>query len=161
MDGKGVVLDPNGFAICTNNGSQFHRPSPQMAPITWWSGRITTSQAAISSDSGDSSRQGARTNALVICHAANSQAYPAVAADKGTFLVAWQDYRDSPGDNFEARIYGTRVSGDGSVFDPDGVRLSSAVGGRCRPCTFAGWEEVAGRVGGAFATTPAAFSLGR
>ena len=53
------------------------------------------------------------------------------------FLVAWQDYRESPGDNFEARIYGTRVSGEGSVIDPDGVKLSPGVGGQYHPAVAA------------------------
>jgi hypothetical protein len=134
VDGKGVVLDPAGFAICTNSGSQFH---PAVAAdgtnylVVWQDydlagGDILGARVSPAGSVLD-------TNALVICHAANSQAYPAVAADKGTFPVAWQDYRDSSGDNFEARIYGTRVSGDGSVFDLDGVRLSSAVGGQYHP----------------------------
>jgi hypothetical protein len=138
VDGKGVVLDPTGFVICTNSGSQFH---PTVAAsgtnylVVWQDYDLAGSDIL-----------GARvspggtvldTNALVICHAANSQAYPAVAGDNAAFLVAWQDYRDTPADNFEARIYGTRVSGDGSLIDPEGVKLSSAFGGQCYPCVSA------------------------
>ena len=158
IDGKGVLLDPTGFAICTNSGSQFH---PAVASdgtsylVVWQDYDLAGGDILGARVSPEGSVL--NTNALVICHGANLQAYPTVAAENGTFLVAWQDYRDSAGDNFEGRIYGTRVSGEGSVIDPDGVKLSSAVGGQYHPSVaarsgewLAVWQD--------FATTLAASS---
>ncbi len=50
---------------------------------------------------------------------------PAVAADGNNWLVAWIDPRLGGG---ETRVFGTRVSRDGEVLDPQGVQLSFFTG---------------------------------
>ncbi|MFY0575126.1 hypothetical protein ACN28S_12810 [Cystobacter fuscus] len=47
---------------------------------------------------------------------------PAVAHNGKNFLVVWYDYRSGSAD-----IYGARVSGTGTVLDPSGIRISTAI----------------------------------
>jgi hypothetical protein len=131
VTGNGVLLDTNGIAVCTGTNSNYH---PAVASngtnfLVVWEGY----------DVGGNDILGARigpnglvldTNGFVISHAANAQFNPAAAPIGGDFLVVWQDYRGSPTNDFEATIYGARVLGDGSVADPDGVAISSALGGQ-------------------------------
>jgi hypothetical protein len=138
VDGKGVLLDPPGFVICTNSGSQFN---PAVASdgtnylVVWQDYDLAGSDIAGARVSPEG--RVLDTNSLIICHAATSQAYPAVAANNGTFLVAWQDYRNSPTNNYEARVYGARVTADGMVMDPEGVNLSPGIGGQYHPAVAA------------------------
>ena len=62
---------------------------------------------------------------LDICSESGRQSLPAVATDGSDFLVAWYDERPDSLD--EPAIYGTRVTGQGEVLDPDGIRM-----GPCR-----------------------------
>ena len=134
VTGSGLRLDTNGIAICTRANSQFH---PSVAAdgtnyLVVWEDY----------DQGGNDIYGARvrldgvvldTNAIVICHAANAQVNPAVAAVGGDFLVVWQDYRDSPASAFAARIYGTRLRDGGSVVDSNGVPFTTAGGEEWSP----------------------------
>ncbi len=61
----------------------------------------------------------------------SNQYNPSVAASAGTFLVVWQDERNSGTTGVD--IYGTRVGGNGSVTDPAGLTLSTAVTDQIRP----------------------------
>jgi hypothetical protein len=131
VTGNGVLLDTSGIAVCKGTNSNYH---PAVASsgtnfLVVWEGY----------DVGGNDILGARigpnglvldTNGFVISHAANAQFNPAAAPIGGDFLVVWQDYRGSPTNDFEATIYGARVLGDGSVADPDGVAISSAMGGQ-------------------------------
>jgi hypothetical protein len=131
VTGNGVLLDTNGIAVCTGTNSNYQ---PAVASngtnfLVVWEGY----------DVGGNDILGARigpnglvldTNGFVISHAANAQFNPAVAPIGGDFLVVWQDYRGSPTNDYEATIYSARVLGDGSVADPDGVAISSALGGQ-------------------------------
>ena len=131
VTGDGVLLDTNGIAVCTGTNSNYH---PAVASngtnfLVAWEGY----------DVGGNDILGARvgpnglvldTNGFMISHAANAQFNPAAAPIGGDFLVVWQDYRGSPTNDFEATIYGARVLGNGSVADPDGVAISSALGGQ-------------------------------
>lgn len=51
---------------------------------------------------------------------------PAVAYGGGKFFAAWHDVRDGG-------VYGTRVKPDGTVLDPDGIRLNPEAGFGGRP----------------------------
>ena len=61
----------------------------------------------------------------------SNQYNPAVAASAGTFLVVWQDERNSGTTGVD--IYATRVSGNGSVTDPAGLTLSTTATDQIRP----------------------------
>lgn len=138
VDGTGKLVDTNGFAICTNAFSQWNPAvtSDGTKYLVVWqdydiegsdlrAARVTPEGVVLD------------TNSFVICHAANAQGYPAVAAQDGTFFVLWQDYRNSGAANYEAQIYGARVSPEGSVLDPGGIALSSARGGQYYPALVA------------------------
>lgn len=56
---------------------------------------------------------------LVVSTATNHQMEPAVAFDGANFLVVWEDWRSGQ------YIYGARVSGAGTVFDPNGFVVSA------------------------------------
>jgi phosphoribosylformylglycinamidine (FGAM) synthase PurS component len=67
--------------------------------------------------------------APVYCTAASEQSWPAVAFDGTNYLVVWQDLRG--GSDYD--IYGARVSVGGSVLDPSGIVISTAVGSQEYP----------------------------
>ena len=57
---------------------------------------------------------------IPICTAPNDQMFPSVARDGENFFVVWQDRRS--GKRWD--IYGTRISIDGEVLDPDGIPIA-------------------------------------
>lgn len=57
---------------------------------------------------------------IPICTAKNDQMYPSVAWDGINFFVVWQDRRN--GKRWD--IYGTRISINGEVLDPDGIPIA-------------------------------------
>lgn len=142
ITGSGSLVDTTGIAICTRTNSQYH---PAVAAnganyLVVWEDY----------DQGGNDIFGARvgadgvlldTNALMLAHATNSQANPAVAANDGDFLVVWQDYRACPTNNFEARVFGTRVPGDGSAAELEGVAFSDASGGQTCPAVARRGDE--------------------
>lgn len=58
---------------------------------------------------------------FIISNASTRQTNPQVAAVGAQALVVWEDKRSSTPD-----IYGTRVTADGTVLDPAGLRISNA-----------------------------------
>jgi large repetitive protein len=65
--------------------------------------------------------------AIPISTAPNRQTNPAVASDGSEFLVVWQ----SQGNGLD--IVGSRVSSDGVVMDPRGIRISTGARDQTRP----------------------------
>jgi hypothetical protein len=134
VSGGGAVLDLAGFIISTNAGSQFRPAAASDGTnylVVWQDYDVGGNdiRAARVSPSGAVLEM----NGFPVCHAFNTQASPAVSGGAGGFLVAWQDFRDSGTNNYEARTYAARVQGDGSVLDPNGVSLSLSDGGQCVP----------------------------
>ena len=129
VTGSGQLVDANGIAVCTQTNTQFH---PAVAAngtnfLVVWEGyglagddicgaRINPGGIVLD------------TNALVISQGSNSQLNPAATSVGGEFFVVWQDYRNSPTNDYEASIYGTRVQEDGTVADPDGIAFSTGSG---------------------------------
>jgi hypothetical protein len=76
-----------------------------------------------------------RTGALLepegfrISSAPSRQGAPSVAFDGTNFLVAWEDMRSMQ----RYDVYGARVSPDGTVLDPDGIPIATAVNGQNNP----------------------------
>ncbi|MEO0097163.1 MAG: T9SS type A sorting domain-containing protein [candidate division WOR-3 bacterium] len=84
------------------------------------------------------------TNNIEISNAENLQLYPKAAFDGNNYLVVWQDYRSG----FDWDIYGTRVSREGVVLEPNGIPIRSASSDQTSPdVAFDGnnylvvWEE--------------------
>jgi hypothetical protein len=80
---------------------------------------------------------------IAVSTAVGDQECPALAFDGTNYLVVWEDGRSGPQD-----IYGSRVGTDGSVLDPAGIAMSTAVSGQeCPAIAFDGtdylvvWED--------------------
>jgi hypothetical protein len=144
VTGDGALLDTSGMQVSSRPGSQYN---PSVAAnganfLVVWEDY----------DSGGNDIYGARvspdgvlldTNAIQIVHAPGAQAQPTVAdMYDGNFLVAWQDFRNSPGGNLEAKIFAARVGPDGSVLDAGGFPLSSESGEQWRPAIAAHQGQV-------------------
>ncbi len=129
---QGTVLDPTGFAVSADTGSQ---SSPTVAfdgtnsLVTWtdcrsdpagdiYAARVTP-QGTVLDPSG-----------IVVSAAANTQESPFVAFDGASFLVAWYDTRST---NY-ADVYAARVTPQGTVLDPSGIAVSTAAGYQDAEC---------------------------
>jgi len=128
---SGQVIDSSGIAVSL-------APGFQQYPALAFGGQyfLAVWQDYRNGDSSDV--YGARLDrsgnvldpsGIVISSAATSQWYPAVAFDGSNFLVVWQDKRQ--GNYYD--IYGTRVSQDGMVLDPEGIHISRAANSQRRP----------------------------
>jgi hypothetical protein len=129
VSGDGMLLDAAGIAVCSRTNSQYH---PVVAAdgtnfLVVWEDY----------DVGGNDLRGARiapdgrlldTDALSIVHAANASINPALAVSDSSFVLLWQDYRESPTNHYEARLYGARLNGEGGVISPGDSPLTAATG---------------------------------
>jgi hypothetical protein len=133
----GVVADTNGVAICTATNDQ-------SAPAIDFNG---TNYLVVWQDSRNGSYDiyAARvtpgavvldTNGFALCTAPDDQTAPSVAANGGTFLVVWQDSRNSVTNGSD--VFGGRVSGDGSVLDGQGFVINATAASEEFPALAAG-----------------------
>ena len=131
VTGNGVLLDTGGIAVCKGTNSNYHPVVTSNGTnfLVVWEGYNVGGNDILGARIGPNGLV-LETNGFVISHAAKAQSNPAAAPIGGDFLVVWQDYRGSPTNDFEATIYSARVLGDGSVADPEGVAVSSALGGQ-------------------------------
>jgi PKD repeat protein len=121
--GDGKVLDATPRVLTTGTGAQ---SAPTVASngtdyfVAWEDSRngSTDIYGARVSSTG----QTLEPNGLALSTASNSQQAPAVASNGADYLVVWQDGRNSVMD-----LYGTRVSGAGTVLDPGGLVVSAGV----------------------------------
>lgn len=125
---EGQVLDPDGFPISS-------APARQSNPSVAWNGACYLS---VWHDSRPSTAAGtvfdiygARVSAsgtvldpagIALCTATNLQWSPMLSACNGDFFVAWIDLRDYP--TVSGALFGTRVTGAGTVVHPNGLRLT-------------------------------------
>lgn len=140
---SGVVLDPQGVAISTADGEQ---SSPSLAwngtdyLVVWGDGRCESANCIdvyatrVSPSGAVRDPQG-----IAVSSASNDQTRPSVGADGSGWLVAWEDERC--GGAFCADVYGTRVSGSGTVLDGvDGVAISTAASAQVVPAVASGGD---------------------
>jgi large repetitive protein len=121
VTGSGSVLDPSGIPLSTG-GCCRHSPAVGFGSVNHL---VAWSQSA----SGATDIRGTRvtTDGVVldpagfaIASASGWQWNAAVASDGTNHFVVWEDERTST-----SEIYGTRVTPDGVVLDPQGIRISS------------------------------------
>ncbi|MCX6842011.1 MAG: hypothetical protein NTX53_07020 [candidate division WOR-3 bacterium] len=139
----GVVLDPDGVAVSTANNAQ-------SAPVVAFDG---TNFLVVWMDLRSGSSEdiyGARVtpngtlldpNGIAVSTADNNQGFPAVGFGGTDFLVTWTDEGRS------GRVYGARVSRDGTVLDPEGIAISTGRSAQWTPVGSDGvnflvlWED--------------------
>lgn len=150
---SGTVLDAGGIPISTAVNHQWY---PSVASngsdwlVVWQDARNWNSTrndvfgARVSSRGTVLDRSG-----IAVSTAANSQSYPAVAANGTDWLVVWQDARGGGSTD----IYGARVNSGGSVLDGEGIPVSTAANHQSGPAVAANgtdwlvvWQD--GRTGG-------------
>ena len=122
----GVVLDPNGFVVAAADTFDDAQPAVCFTGTHYlvvWPGMNTNIyesrvHGALVSPAGRIAKP-----RFVIGGADNFQSSPSVARGPTNLLVAWEDARSYP-----TAIYAARVRADGTVLDPNGVRVDTADG---------------------------------
>jgi hypothetical protein len=155
------TLESTDSAVVNESGADVFPPptGSQAAPAAGFDG---TNHLVVWSDARGGTGQdlyGARVTKagvvlgsapIVISAASGDQVAAAVAFDGTNYLVVWQDSRGSTGRD----IYGARVSPDGTVLDPGGIPISTALEHQVEPdVSFDGtsylvvWEDRRGGFG--------------
>ncbi len=125
VDTAGVVLDPNGIALCMIANSQVY---PSVASdgtdylVVWQEWHPPYEGEDIYGARVSSTGRLLDTTRIVICEAPANQSRPFVAFDGTDYLVVWFF---SGGGNY-LDIYGARVSTSGEVLDPGGFPICTA-----------------------------------
>ncbi len=136
----GEVLDPAGIGIFTVDNYQWF---PRVAfdgtnyLVVWQDehGHGLIYGGRVGSDGSVLDPQGFPVGA------AEDMASPAVAFDGTHSVVVWNDVRTGPAD---MNVYGTRISGDGIILDPQSIAVSTAATSQERPSlAFDGAEFLA------------------
>lgn len=138
----GAVLDPTGIAVAVAPGEQL-RPEIAGEPggrylVVWQDRQKGTAGFDIRGAVLDVDGQVIATN-LVIATAARDQITPVVAFDRaaGQFFVVWSDKRSGVFD-----LYGTRVTVDGAVLDPDGIVVATSANAKGDPSIAFGTDRL-------------------
>lgn len=118
-----VVSDPAGLAIAVMASSPALAFDGTGYLVAWVRGSdiygtIVAQDGTIADPSG-----------IPISRSANVQTLPSVASNGSDYLLVWEDARN--GDDVD--IFGSRVSADGTIVDPVGIAISTAVGEQRQP----------------------------
>lgn len=147
VSGAGLVLDSAGFSI-SPLGLQYQ--GAQLPPAVAWGG----SNYLVVWGSGTGIR-GAQVDAAGVVLGSelilsSGGSAPAVAWAGSHFLVVWAENRANDGD-----IYGGRVGADGTLLDPAGIPITTAVNHQFNPAlawagttTLVAWQESSGGISG-------------
>ena len=134
ITGAGAVLDPDGFAICTNAAIQTNPvvvATATRALVVWADYRASATYPDIYGAHINPDGVVLETNGLAICTAANTQNLPAAASDGSGFFVVWADSR-TPGANVPD-IYCAMVNDGGIVAPANGFAIRPAPGPQTAP----------------------------
>jgi hypothetical protein len=137
----GSVLDGNGFPVANAESGE---NTPALAfdgnnyLVTWsdWPGD-SSRESSIYARRVSPAGTVLDSNALVVCTATGEQTQPTAMFDGSQFIVAWTDYRATPG-----QIFSARVSGAGQVLDPDGRALTNTEGVSYEPSLALGAGQI-------------------
>jgi hypothetical protein len=136
---RGEVQDGSGIPVATSLAREEH-------PVVTWDGTtylVVWERLVL----GTRDVYGARVSAdgtvlddppILISGAVGSQAHAAIASNGSNSMVVWEDDRNGP-DTLD--IYGSRVGQDGTVLDPQGVRLSFDLGPQSQPGVTSDGDE--------------------
>jgi hypothetical protein len=137
VTGAGSVSDPSGIPITFGANTE---TAPAVAfngslyLVAWQDDRNATTNdldiyAARITPGGTLLDPGG----IPVCRATNTQYQPQVAAVGSNFLVVWADLRNG----LDFNIYGARVTGAGTVADPNGFPISTAGADQISPTVAA------------------------
>jgi len=124
---SGAVLDAGGIKI---NGGAGNQNAPRVRYggsqflVVWhWSGTGSTGYD-IAGARVSTAGTVLDTTALVVSNATGNQQYPTLEANGSTFLVAWDDLRNTATSSND--IYAARVNSGGNVLDATGIAVTTA-----------------------------------
>ncbi|MBI1177956.1 hypothetical protein GC207_11035 [bacterium] len=131
IDANGASLDGGNLLVSTVSNSQ---ETPAIASngsiyLAVWRDYRNDSLGDIYGSRIASNGTVLDPSGIAICTAANYQQAPRVASNGSDFLVVWQDFRNGVHDD----IMGSRVSNAGSVLDPNGFAITTALGAQRQP----------------------------
>ena len=126
VDTSGKVSHPAGVPISTAPGNQ-KAPAVASDPtsylVVWQDHRNNATYPDIYGTRVSQIGAVLNTSGIAITKASSYQYAPAVAYGVGSYLVVWQDYRNTTLSNWD--IYGARVSTSGAVLDPGGLAIAT------------------------------------
>ncbi|PYK58861.1 MAG: hypothetical protein DME21_14810, partial [Verrucomicrobia bacterium] len=137
VNATGEVLDPTGIPICTDPGRQ---TSPRVAfdgeryLVVWEDDRESTTDYQLYQIYGarvSTTGTVLDANGFKITTNRVSRLGPAAASDGHGFFVAWEDWQRT--DGAIADVYGSVVSSEGIVANPDGIALVLGAGWQVQP----------------------------
>ncbi len=119
----GHVLNPNGIPIAIGKNS-FDQISPKLSfdgenYIIVWRGKRASSLYNIYFKLVSKNGEVLSEKSLPVNSSSKDQASPAITFDGVNYFIVWQDRRD--GDFWN--IYGARVTPEGEVLDPEGIKI--------------------------------------
>ena len=116
----GTVLDPNGFAVCTESGDQKKTAAAAggSTVLVAWEDKRGGSPWDIYATPVTDSGGVAYPNGRPVCTAAGDGLNPKIAGNADGWIVVWEDNRASL-----SQIYRARLGPDGRVIEPDGVAV--------------------------------------
>ena len=143
MDGD--VLDPEGIEVCVYSGDAMY-PAVSFCNdvylVVWQDYRF--GQWDIMGARVDTTGAVLDSIGFPISVSTGSQMRPALDCNDARWLVAWQDNRS--GASYD--IYGSRVTGQRNVYEPEGLLISEAYGVQARPAVgsdgdnyFVVWDD--------------------
>src|SRR5437867_2136895 len=137
VSNTGEVLDPGGIPICTDPGRQ---TSPRIAfdgqqyLVVWQDDRESTPNYLLYQIYGarvTAAGQVLDPNGFKMTTNRVTRLGPAVVSNGHGFFVAWEDWQRT--DSAIADVYGSPVSSDGVVANPDGIPLVLGPGWQVQP----------------------------
>jgi hypothetical protein len=131
VNASGAVLDASGIALSTGTNNQ---TAPAVANngtdflVVWQDTRNGASNADIFGTRVSAAGAVLNAGGIAISNASGNQAFPSVANNGTSFMVAWHDLRS--GNPYSIyKIYGARVSATGSVSDTNGISITPNTNG--------------------------------